>query len=156
MTVDLKVLTQHIDQLSSLFINFKNTLLNEAEVLKTNQIEELPAVLEKKAQLSTQVEIEHQALSTLLNTEQQPLDELLNSNLFKTFPTNLQKQLQQIIEMVNECHDLNLSNGMTVQILNHFNQTALNILTGQEVTPSMYESSGSKNYSKNKNSLGKA
>lgn len=156
MPVDLKSLTDQTEQLLHIFNAFKSVLLTEADILKSNQLNQLPTILEKKAHLSAEVETSHALLSNTLNTSQQPVDEIINSSLFQTFPLSLQNKLKQLVDIINECHDINLSNGMTVQILSNFNQVSLNILTGQEATPSMYESTGTQNIPQNKNSLGKA
>lgn len=156
-TVDFTSLTTHANQLFSSLTRFQTLLEQEASFLKSNQVDQLPSLLEEKSQLSVEVNNIFQSFIDQIPQDNSTLDQLTESEIFQTFPSGLQQQVTSIIEKINLCHDLNLSNGMTVQILSNLNQVSLNILTGQGNTDSSsYGASGEKHKAKNKTTLGQA
>ncbi len=156
MAVDQGFLTSHTDQLLSILSSFKEVLIAESTLLKTTQFEMLPALLEKKAALSNNLETTHLEFTKTFEADELTLDKFMKSEEYKELPSDLKNKLSNLILVINECHDINLTNGMTVAILSNYNQTSLNILTGQETIPPIYGSTGSTSTRKNKNSLGQA
>ena len=156
--VDEKALTLKTRQLLDALSQFKDVLQQESNILKKFNIENLPELLEKKSALSETIEENFKQFNLCLGSETpKTLDSWLESDIFTTLSEELQKSFKKLIAVTNECHDMNLANGMTVQTLNNINQVSLNILTGQ-TSPSnqVYSASGERQKSKTQTSLGKA
>jgi flagellar biosynthesis/type III secretory pathway chaperone len=156
--IDEQALTLKSRQLMDALAKFKVVLQEESNILKKFNIESLPELLEQKSALSQNIEENFQAFNLCLGSQTpKTLDSWLQEEVFKTLSENLQKTFHQLIELTNECHDMNLANGMTVQTLSNINQASLNILTGQNPASSqIYGASGERQKSKNQTSLGKA
>ncbi len=155
--IDFNSLRSHADEFLQSLEKFKALLTEEEKLLKSNNIEDLTSLLEKKSHLSNKVDKTFKLFNLSHNQKNITLDQLIESKVFSTFSTHLQKQIKKIITIINQCYDLNLSNAMTVQILNNLNEVSLNLLKGQtNNTISSYGSTGEKDTSKTKTSLGKA
>lgn len=156
--VDEQALTLKTRQLLDAMSQFKEILQQESNLLKKFNIENLPALLEKKSALSETIEDTFKQLNLCLGSESpKTLDAWLTSDIFATLPKELQKNFKELIKITNECHDMNLANGMTVQTLNNLNQASLNILTGQTAASGqVYGATGERQKSKTQTSLGKA
>lgn len=158
LTVDDKTLSLHTRQLFDALTQFKSLLENEATLLKQFNVEDLPTLLEQKSSLSETIEQHFKQLNTGLGAQTpKRLDDWLQDEIFSNLSTPLQKTFTDLIQLTNECHDLNQANGMTVQTLNNLNQAALDILTGQTAPSSqIYGASGERQKSKKQTTLGKA
>lgn len=157
-TVDEKTLSLHSRQLFDALTKFKTVLTQEATLLKSFNVEELPTLLAQKSSLSESIEHHFKALNACLGAQTpKKLDDWLSDDHFGLLSTSLQKTFTDLIQLTNQCHDLNQANGMTVQTLNNMNQAALDILTGQaEPASQIYGASGERKKSKQQTSLGKA
>lgn len=158
LTVDEETLSHNIGQLFDALIEFKNLLLKEAELLKSYDFETLPELLDHKSKLSGQIEQQFFTLTSCFDhPAPQKLDALLNEPAFLGVQMPIQKSFIDLITLINECHDLNLVNGIIVQTLSNMNQVSLNILTGQTSSSGqIYSATGERQNSKKQTSLGKA
>ncbi len=155
--IDLTSFSYHVNQLLQSLANFKDLLIKEEKLLKSNQTEPLNLLLDKKARHSLELDEAFKLFNQSLNQENTPLDKLIKSKIYSTFSTELQYKIKEIISKTNQCYDLNLSNGMTVKILSNLNQASLNLFKGEiDHVPSSYGSTGEKNATKTKTSLGQA
>jgi len=148
-----------IDQLNTLLQTFQTLLESEANTLKTVSVNELIPISESKQLLTEQIE-----QSVLQLNKTLPADikchhffELVDHPLFLSLPASIQTKINLARSLSQTCHDLNLANGMAIQILSNINQVSLQILTGQTQTDSkLYGASGATTQSKSQSSLGKA
>lgn len=155
MAVDFNSLTSQTNQLLETLAEFKTVLKQEANLLSSNQLDQLFPVLDQKSLLSANVDQTFKTFNKQLNNTL-PLDQLAESDVFKTYPEDFQKHVLKLIDAINECYDLNISNGIAVQIMNNLNETAINIFTGQTEKQNVYGASGTTEKRKSKTSLGKA
>ncbi len=135
--------SQSLELLSSLE-KFQATLHSEAQALKaTSHSEQLTSILESKTQLSEEITQLFQAFDTQLIKHQLSFSELLKDNIPPSIPSSITNTLQSIIQLSQQCHDLNQSNGISIQILKHLNQYTLNLISGHESPPvTLYSAKG--------------
>ncbi len=149
--------TSHISELTGLLTQFSTLLDNEAEAIKTNDADALLENNHAKQSLSDQLnQCGNQIESDLSCFETNLIDFSLNEN-FRTLTTSTQEIVKNAINLTVECHDKNLANGMSIQILSNINQHALDMLSGKsDKDVKLYGSSGEKTQSGKQNTLGKA
>lgn len=149
--------TSHVNELAELLTQFSNTLDQEAEAIKKNDTESLLETNTLKQSLAEQ-------LNTCGNSVEQdlaPFDtNLIDFSMhdqFQSISINSQEKVKQTINLTVECHDKNLANGMSIQILSNINQQALDILSGKtDADVKLYGSSGEQTQSGQQKTLGKA
>ena len=130
--LQIEQLPSHIVQFLALLEDFHNVLLSETQALKSNNSDQLSKLLPSKSQLSEDIAQRTKTLESLLNTQQLTLTNLFDSTLSENIPKPLQHNIEQIITLSNQCHDLNQSNGISIQILSNLNQHTLNLVSGKE------------------------
>ncbi|MDX1353485.1 MAG: flagellar protein FlgN [Thiomicrorhabdus sp.] len=150
-------LTSQIDELVHLLQAFSDILDSEAEHIKKNQPEQLTDTTAIKSDMANQLSAATIALEASLKPLNLNISTLIQSDAFKTFPPSTQAKVTELISMIEACHDKNLANGMSIQILSNINQHALDLLSGKPQDVKLYGSSGEKTRAANKQSnLGKA
>jgi len=155
--IDETVLTSQVTGFVHLLETFSQTLDQEAEAIKKNDTEALlesntnkQTLAEKLAQAGNEIE---QTLSPVCNNL---IDFSVHEN-FSSLSESIQNLVKSAINLTVECHDKNLANGMSIQILSNINQHALDLLSGKsEQDVKLYGASGEKTSSSDQKSLGKA
>lgn len=130
----IEQLPSHIVQFLSLLERFYNALLSESQALKTNNSEQLSNILPSKNQLSEEISQLTQTIELLLKTQQLSLTNLFNLPPPSKLPQPLQQNIERIVALSNQCHDLNQSNGISIKILKDLNQHTLNLISGKEAS----------------------
>jgi len=154
----IKQLPSQIAKFIQLLESFQEALLSESQALKSNQTELISTTSHIKSQLAEEVSLLTLSIENQLNSKQLTLSLLLSTELPSTIPLAIQKNIQRLITLSNQCHDLNQANGISIKILNNINQHSLKILSGQE-SPSikLYGASGeTQTTDSTKSPLGKA
>ena len=128
----IEQLPSQIAQFLSLLEHFYNTLLSESQALKSNDSEQISNILPEKNQLSEEISQLTQTLESQLTRQQLTLASLFDSTLSSNLPQPLQQNIERIVTLSNQCHDLNQSNGISIQILKNLNQHTLNLISGKE------------------------
>ncbi|MCF6298361.1 MAG: flagellar protein FlgN [Thiomicrorhabdus sp.] len=165
MTQDQANRIQKIEQLPSqiaqflqLLETFHETLLSESQALKSNNTDQLSTTILVKSELTEKISLLTQSIENQLKTQQLSLSALLSSTLPSNLPQAMQQNIQRLILLSNQCHDLNQANGISIQILNNINQQTIKIISGQEPpNVKLYGATGETQTSASaKNPLGKA
>ncbi len=156
-TIDLNKLSQHVNQLFVLLCQFETVLNQESTILKSSDLSSLSDITLEKESLTQKIDLEFQVLNKKLTPKIHSLNELLESDFFQTFPTELQKTIQETTEKIVQCSDQNLANGMSIQALSNINQTVLQLFSGQNPQNKTYSASGESQITDNTSrTLGKA
>ncbi len=151
--------SSHIDELNLLLLEFRTLLETESQQLKQSDAEALVESSQLKGELSEKIEQLVNTLNLELGNSSDTLNfiDLGKQKAFQTLSQELQTKVDQSIELSQRCHDLNIANGMSIQILSNINQVSLQILTGQnESNSDVYGSSGETSTPKKGSTLGKA
>jgi flagellar biosynthesis/type III secretory pathway chaperone len=151
-------LPSQITQFLQLLESFLETLLAESEALRSNHTDQLSTTLSVKNALAEEISLLTQTIEKQLNTQKLTLSVLLSSKPPSNLPLAMQQDIQCLITLSNQCHDLNQANGISIQVLNNINQHTLKILSGQE-SPNikLYSARGETQTTQpSKNPLGKA
>ena len=157
--LDFTQLSSQIEELNAFLVEFQGQLHTEAELLKSNNTPALSESTETKINLTEKIDSQVKQINRTLsqNNVQADFFELANQKAFQQCPNALQSKVEKTLSLTQICHDLNMANGMSIQILSNINQVSLQILTGQNQTDAnLYGSSGVTTQSKSKSSLGKA
>ncbi|VAW48560.1 hypothetical protein MNBD_GAMMA04-1372 [hydrothermal vent metagenome] len=154
----IEQLPSQMAQFLQLLDAFQQTLLSESEALKSNLTNQLATTLLTKEKLAKDISLLTQSIEARLKTKQLTLSVLLSTQLPSNLPLSMQQDIQHIITLSNQCHDLNQANGISIQILNNINQHALNTISGQEAPNiKLYSASGETQTPESiKKTLGKA
>lgn len=155
---NIEPLTSQMVQFLSVLETFYKTLLSESQALKNNNTDQITDLLSIKRSLSEEISSLTQQIESFLSTQNLTLSTLFKPDFSSTLPKPLQKNIQQVIDLSNQCHDLNQSNGISIQILSNINQHTLNLISGKE-SPNikLYGSTGeTKTSNTSKAPLGKA
>jgi flagella synthesis protein FlgN len=137
---------------------FSKALDTETETIRKNDSDGLTKSNQVKQKLSDSLS----ETSNKLEASLQPLDtniiDLPKHQVFSEFGQELQAQVNHLIALTVECHDKNLANGMSIQILSNINQNALDMISGKsDRDVNLYGASGEKTQTgSSKKSLGKA
>jgi len=155
---NIEQLTSQIAQLVRLLESFHETLLAESLALKSNNTDQITEVLPVKQQRSNDLTALTQKIDSELLSEQLSLSKLFSEELSTGLPDTLQKNIHQAIKLSELCHDLNQSNGISIQILGNINQHTIDLISGKgQSDVKLYGSSGEAQPSKSsKKTLGKA
>lgn len=155
--IDLNALTSQVANLLHLLNAFSDSLDQEAAAIKSNQSENLISSSHAKQTIADQLKATGTDLDKVIQPVSDNLIDLSLSSTFQKFPKTLQDKIKSTINLTVECHDKNLANGMSIQILSNLNQQALEMLSGKpKKDVQLYGASGTQNQSKDQNSLGKA
>lgn len=137
--IDTTLLKQLISQLDS----FKSLLEQEAFVLKSNETQALFEISQQKEALATQVEACYQQFIQKLSPDLAfSLAEIIQLPLFNQFSPADQALANDALQLMEACHNLNLSNGMTIQALNNLNTSLLQMINGQDASAKVYGAKG--------------
>jgi flagella synthesis protein FlgN len=155
--LDLTQLSSHLDALNGLLDAFESVLEQEAALLKDHASEALHPILERKAQLAEQLDRQFQQLETLLPPASGHFADLVRNQAFARQAPKLQHQAETFLSRSQRCNDLNIANGISIQILNNINQVSIELMAGQtDNAPDLYGRSGQSKSSKSSSTLGKA
>ncbi len=155
--INLTTLTSHLTVFLNMLEEFTLVLDKEAEAIRSNKPDSIIEASQAKQDVAEKLNRAGTSLEAVITPHSDNLVDLSVSTTFEAFPTELKTQIKNAIDQTIQCHDKNLANGMSIQILSNLNGQALDILSGkanQEVT--LYGASGEQNQSKDKNTLGTA
>lgn len=156
-TFDTTQFSSHAAELNRLLNTFSEKLDQEANAIKQNLPEDISAASNAKNELVNQLNTLSEKIDSALSQHDLNLNTLIESELFTTLPTALQEQIIQALELIEKCHDKNLANGMSIQMLSNINKHALDLIAGKPTEDvKLYGSSGEKTRSSGQSSLGKA
>jgi flagella synthesis protein FlgN len=160
---DATTFTSQLEALGQLLREFLQILKSEAEQLKHGNAESLIEVIEPKEKLGEQIQSRFEKISTLFagstpDNANSDFFELAKQQAFSTISTQLQENVNEIIQLAEHCHDQNIANGMSIRILSNINKTSLQILSGQTAdNVNLYSASGDRTSNKpHSTPLGKA
>jgi len=157
MSLDIDQFSSQIDTLNSLLLEFQTLLESESALLKENSPESIVENSQTKSSVSDKIDKQVQLIQSSFPADSKHFFEMAQAQSFLPYSKAVQKKVDRSIELSQACHDLNIANGMSIQILNNMNQVSLQILTGQNsAETNLYGSSGSTTQNKTKSSLGKA
>lgn len=151
--------SSQIDELNLLLLNFQTLLENESKNLKSSDTSDLLTTAQAKEQLTVNIELLVQQINKALpsSLQNKHFFELAQQSAFSAISNELQANVDKCLALSQACHDLNMANGMAIQILSNINEVSLQILTGQNQSDSkLYGASGATTQNKLKSSLGKA
>ncbi|MDG6777589.1 flagellar protein FlgN [Thiomicrorhabdus sp. zzn3] len=134
----------HIGELKELLSLFLETLKSESDLLKLPPSDQLTKTLQQKSELAEQLQTSQHSLESFLKTsELQHLSQVLAPPHSEHLDNALKKQIQDVLTLSQACSDLNLANGISVQMLSNINQASLRILSGgPEQTTNTYSAKG--------------
>ena len=154
---DSKQFTSQTAELTRQLTSFAELLDKEALAIKNNDAEQLTDLTSQKQTLSNQLESLSDQLNQLLKPLSLTLQDFTDKARFSALPDEVQADTKALIQLIEECHDKNLANGMSIQILSNINQYALDLMSGKQAQDvKLYGASGEKTQNSDKNSLGKA
>jgi len=146
-----------IEELLPLLDQFSTTLDTESECVKQNLPEQLVETANIKSHLANQLAVITTQIETILNPFGLNLNSLQTSPEFKTLNTVTQNQITEIIGKLENCHDKNLANGMSIKMISNINKHVLDLISGKNQTVKLYGSKGEKTSTSGSHStLGKA
>ncbi|WP_321276172.1 flagellar protein FlgN [Thiomicrorhabdus indica] len=139
------------DKLLKALDNFLTILNEEKAAIRKSEIKLIEDVTQKKSESVDQIE------SISIAIEKDTGRSIPEWFADKTLEGNLQNLIQKTENMTTACHDLNLANGLSINILNNMNSYTLNLVSGKDPDMKTYGSKGQENASKDqRRTLGKA
>jgi len=156
-TLNSTQFSSQIEELVCLLDQFSDVLDTEASCIKNN----LPEKLIENAQNKNALAIELTDTSNKIEKQLEPFNlsliTLVDDSSFQTLSVNTQSNITELKAKIEACHDKNIANGMSIQMLSNINQHALDLIAGKPQDLKLYGSSGEKtNSSSSQGSLGKA
>lgn len=158
-SLDIPQFSSQIDELNQLLLEFQALLETESTLLKKSDATALSSSTQTKSLVTEKIDILVNEINNNLpkNSISEHFFELADKKMFSDISTTLQNQVDKTMSLTQSCHDLNMANGMAIQILTNINQVSLQILTGQtQADANLYGASGVTTQNKSKSSLGKA
>jgi len=157
LTFDIEQFSSHSAELDRLLTDFSDLLDKETDAIKKNLPEELIKTINQKEELANLLTAANQNIDDFLGAKSLNLSSLTETDLFSTLPKTLQQQTLSLLQKIQVCHDKNLANGMSIQMLSNINQFALDMISGKpKQDVNLYGSSGEKTRSSGLSTLGKA
>lgn len=149
--------SSQIEELVCLLDQFSNVLDTEAAFIKKN----LPDKLIENAQTKNEFANKLTNASNEIEKQLEPLNlslvTLIDDPSFQTLNPNIQANITELKVKIEVCHDKNIANGISIQMLSNINQHALDLISGKPQELKLYGSTGEKtNSSSSQSSLGKA
>ena len=131
-----------LNKMQILLTSFEETLEVEKQAIRHSKFDALQQNTATKAKLADQLD----QLASQIETEIQiPFSELLDAiDLFPESQMDVKDRLTKINQLTNQCHDLNLANGISINILNNMNNFTLNLLSGRDPNSKTYSAKGQK------------
>lgn len=152
-----KQFTSQTATLTRLLNDFSNLLDQEAQAIKKNDSEALIQASTAKQNLSIELDQATAELNLSLTPLSLNLADFTHHEKFSKLPVDVQNNVKSLISQIETCHDKNLANGMSIQILSNINQHALDLMSGKQGQDvKLYGSSGEKTHSGDQKSFGKA
>lgn len=147
----------HVNELAELLTEFSGILDQEAQSIKQNDTDSLLKTNTQKQNLAEKLNASGNLVEQDLAAFDTNLIDFSMHEHFQSVSTECQEKVKQAINLTVECHDKNLANGMSIQILSNINQQALDILSGKtDADVKLYGSSGEKTQTGQQKTLGKA
>ena len=148
-------LIEKFDLLLQSLNTFKQALDFETETIKTKPASELISSSEQK-QIALS-ELEKATANISVQIKPLRIERLLEEPSHYSNNLELLNLIKRCSERTVECHDQNLSNGMSIQILSNINNQMLHMMKGDPNDVKLYGSKGSKQpQALGKTTLGKA
>lgn len=135
-------LNDFLNTLQSQLVDFDTSLQNESAAIQKRDLTSLSQNLESK---QTCLDAINQT-TQLIEQHIQPLtlENLLTQSSELCNQSNTINQIHEVNLLTQKCHDLNMSNGISIQILSHHNNEMLSILKGGSTkSVKLYGSKGS-------------
>ncbi|WP_321324353.1 flagella synthesis protein FlgN [Thiomicrorhabdus sp.] len=146
-----------IEELVRLLNQFSDVLDTESNCIKKNLPEKLIENAQNKNALADQLSNATNRIEKQLEPLNLTLTTLIDHNSFQMLSANTQANIRDLMVKIKDCHDKNLANGMSIQMLSNINKHALDLISGKPQDLKLYGSSGEKtNSSSSQGSLGKA
>jgi flagella synthesis protein FlgN len=136
--MDSDLIHNTLEKLYHSLIEFLHFLSEEKESIRQQNIMNLSKASSQKEAIASKINENYKDLVNLTN--QSNIKEMLVASELSDHAYYL-TECHQLIE---QCHDLNLANGLSMQILINMNQEMLNLLKGTGPQPELYSSSGDK------------
>ena len=157
--LDIPRFSSQMDGLNLLLLDLQSLLQTESQTLKNSDASALTQSTQAKSELMDKIDSLVQKINQNFPnlSENKHFFDLAKEKAFASISNELQEKVDNSLTLSQACHDLNMANGMAIQILSNINQVSLQILTGQNQTDSnLYGSTGTTTQNKSKSSLGKA
>lgn len=155
--LNLKQFSSQIVGLIHLLKQFSEILDQESDFIKKNQADQLIHVTQSKQDLAERLNSLTNELDETLANKSLKLISLVDSPSFALFSLEQQAEIKQLLVLIQQCHDKNLANGMSIQILSNINEHTLNLISGKhQQDVKLYGSSGEKTTTGSQSTLGKA
>jgi len=155
--LNLKQFSSQIEGLIHLLKQFSDILDQESDTIKKSQADQLIQITQSKKDLAEQLNLLTNELDQTLANQNLNLISLVNSPSFTLFSEEQQAEIKHSILLVQQCHDKNLANGMSIQMLSNINKHTLDLISGkQQQDVKLYGSSGEKTTTGSQSTLGKA
>ncbi|MEA1988261.1 MAG: flagellar protein FlgN [Pseudomonadota bacterium] len=155
--LNLKQFSSQIVGLMHLLKQFSDILDQESDIIKKNQADQLVQITQSKQDLAEQINSLTNELDQTLANQNLNLISLVNSRSFTLLSEEQQSEVKQTILLVQQCHDKNLANGMSIQMLSNINKHTLDLISGkQQQDVKLYGSSGERTTVGSQSTLGKA
>ena len=155
--LNLEQFSSQIAGLIHLLKQFSEILDQESDIIKKNQAEQLIQVTQSKQNLANQLNSLTVELDQTLANQNLNLISLVSSPSFNLFSEEQQTEIKQTLVLIQKCHDKNLANGMSIQMLSNINKHTLDLISGKtQQDVKLYGSSGEKTTTGSQSTLGKA
>lgn len=155
--INPNLLTSQVEELITSLDSFMAILTQEEAAIKAADADQLTKVSHTKQELASNLNKTGLAIEDCLAGNTTNLVDFSVTDSFSELGKPLQAKIKQAINLTVECHDKNLSNGMSIKILSNINQHAIDLVSGKpQHEVKLYGSSGEKTQSGNQTSLGKA
>lgn len=130
---------------------FLSILNDEKTAIQKSNIQLIEEVSQKKSNSADAIEA---TSKTIEKDTGRSISEWLTD---ETLEGEIKTLVEQVHTQTTECHDLNMANGLSINILNNMNSFTLNLISGKDPDMKTYGSKGQAHASKDKNrTLGKA
>lgn len=150
-------LTSQVEELISSLDTFMEILTQEEAAIKNADADNLTKVSLEKQNLAINLNKTGLAIEDCLAGNTTNLVDFSVTETFSKLSNPLQNKIKQAINLTVECHDKNLSNGMSIKILSNINQHAIDLVSGKpQQDIKLYGASGEKTQTGKQTSLGKA
>lgn len=130
---------------------FLTILNNEKVAIQKSDVQLIEEVSQRKSDSADAIE----ANSTTIEKDTgRSISEWLTD---ETLEGEIKTLIKQVHTQTTACHDLNMANGLSINILNNMNSFTLNLVSGKDPDMKTYGSKGQAHAAKDKNrTLGKA
>lgn len=155
--LNLGQFSSQIVGLMHLLKQFSEILDQESDIIKKNQAEQLTQITQSKQNMAEQLNLLTVELDQTLSNHNLNLISFVSSPSFTSLSEEQQAEVKQTLVLIQKCHDKNLANGMSIQMLSNINKHTLDLISGKnQQDVKLYGSSGEKTTTGSQSTLGKA